>query len=436
MNKRISLALILFVATCLSLVGCADRGPGDKLIEREEETEFVATPDIDPSEDLINKYKMHKENAPLAFKSNSENPSTDFEYSVLDDGIAINKYIGSGDIVVIPSVIEGKSVVSLSGESFAQSNVRAVFVPDSVKAIGKGAFEDCKSLSTLRVPFIGDGEGDNNGGVIFGADDTISNGIKVPGALKMLILGEGELEVSASSLAYFKSLEAIILPSSLQKIGQFAFNECRSLVYIDFGGTKLIEEYAFLSCDSLVSVEIPDTVIEIRLGAFMQCDSLKYISLPFVGSNAEENRYIGYIFGAENKAWNNSFLPMTLSYITVRGESVPDMAFEGCNNIIEVTLADGVKTVGERAFSNCKSMQSIYIADSVESIGADAFSNCYTLGKVDISGSSSLKSIGIQAFMNCKSLKSIKLPISVDALPKDVFLGCDSLLSVNGEEYN
>ena len=215
-----------------------------------------------------------------------------------------------------------------------------------------------------------------------------------------------------------------------------AFNECRSLVYVDFGGAQVIEEYAFLSCDSLVTLEIPDSVTEIRLGAFMQCDSLKYISLPFVGSSKFENQFIGYIFGAENKAWNNDFLPMTLSYVNVRGDSVPNMAFENCQNLIEVTLEEGVRSIGERAFSSCKSMQSVIVADSVESIGADAFSNCYSLEKVEISGNSALKSVGLQAFMNCRSLKSISFPSSVGTLDRGIFLGCNLLETVNGEKYN
>ena len=436
MNKKVFISLALILGICVSFAGCSNKGPGSELIEREEETEFVATPDVDPSSELLQKYNSHKENAPLAFKSNTENPATDFEYSLLDNGVAITKYIGSGDIVMIPEKIEGKDVVRITATSFADSGVRAVYIPDSVCAIEKGAFENCLNLSTLRVPFIGDGEGETNGGVIFGADDIISNGIKVPGSLKMLIIGEGEVEISSNSLSYFKNLEAVILPSSVLKIGRFAFNECRSLVYVDFGGAKLIEEYAFLACDSLIYLDIPDTVMNIRLGAFMQCDQLKYISLPFVGGSETENRYIGYIFGAESKAWNNSFVPMTLSYVNIRGAGVPDMAFEGCTNLIDVTLAEGVSFIGERAFSNCKSMQSVTVADSVESIGACAFSNCYTLDRVEISSGSRLRSVGIQAFMNCKALRSISFPSAVGTLDSGIFLGCDGELTVNGEKIN
>ena len=434
--KKLLIYLLALLMVALLLTGCADKGPGENLIERETEEEFVPTPDIDVNSTLLEKYKAHSENAPLAFSATSENPVSDFEYSDVDGGVKIDKYIGEGDIVKIPSMIHGKSVCALAEGCFAELPVRAVYVPDSVQKIGKGAFEACKSLATLRIPFIGNGDGDNNGGVIFGADDYISNGLKVPGSLKMLIIGDGEVEVCSNALSYFKSLEAVILPDTLQKIGQLAFNECHSLVYVDFGGVNVIEEYAFLSCESLISIEIPDSVTEISLGAFMQCESLKYISLPFVGGSKTENQHIGYIFGAENKAWNGSFLPMTLSYVTVRGEEVPNMAFEDCRNLIEVTLTEGVKTVGERAFSNCRSMQSVIIASSVESIGANAFSNCYTLKTVEIPSGSSLKSIGIQAFLNCKSLKSINLPIGIDALPTGIFSGCDSLEFVNGEKYN
>ena len=430
-NKfRILLAVVLLL--CMVLSSCANRGPGKDLIDREEAGEFIPTPDVDVDPALLQKYQTHKENAPLAFTTYEDNPASDFEYSVTESGVAIDKYIGERDIVVIPDTIEEKSVISLGAAAFSGQSVRAVYVPDSVKTIKKGAFEGCKSLSTLRLSFIGDGEGDSNGGVIFGADDYVSNGLMIPGSLKMLIIGEGVTEIKPNSLSYFKSLEAIILPDSMEKIGQFAFNECRSLVYVDFGGTKVIEEYAFLCDESLISLEIPDSVTEIALGAFMQCDSLKFISLPFVGGTESANRYIGYIFGAESLSWNGDFTPMTLSYVTVRGEEIPAEAFDGCVNLIEVTLADGVKTVGERAFANCKSMQSVIFADSVETISADAFLNCYTLLTVDISSTSSLKALGIQSFMNCRSLTEIKLPAGVTELPSGVFWGCKALTIVEG----
>ena len=429
MNNKKFVALALLVGLCMSAVGCANYGPGKDLIDREPVEDFVPTPDIDVDEELMAKYQSHKGNAPLAFKSNNENPASDFEYSEIDGCIQIDKYIGTADIVVIPAAIDGKSVTMLSESCFAESSVRAVYVPDSVKVIKSGAFENCKSLSTLRVPFVGNGEGDSNGGAIFGAEDYISNGLKVPGSLKMLIIGEGVDEIKANAFANFKSLEAIILPQSAKKIGQFAFSECRSLVYVDLGGVKVIDEYAFLLCQSLISIEIPDHVTEISLGAFMQCESLKYLSLPFVGSSREENQYIGYIFGSENLAWNNSFVPVSLSYVALRCKDVPAEAFEGCENIIDLVLYE-VESIGERAFSNCKSLQSVIFTESIKNISANAFANCYTLKKLEFSANSKLESIGLQAFMNCKSLESVKLPSKVVELPVGVFHGCGSLVSI------
>ena len=431
MKNNLKLLLVACLALCVLLVSCANRGPGKNLIDREEPAQFKPTPDVDVDPELLKKYQTHKENAPLAFTTYENNPAEDFEYSITDGGVIIENYIGEGDIVLIPDTIEGVSVHTLEKTSFAGKDVRAVYVPDSVKIIRKGAFEDCKSLSTLRIPFIGNGEGDNNGGVIFGSDEYISNGLKVPGSLKMLIVGEGVSEVCANSLSYFKSLEAIILPSSLKKIGQFAFNECRSLVYVDLGGVKYIEEYAFLCAESLISLDVPDTTLEISLGAFMECESLKYISLPFVGGSNAENRYIGYIFGAEDPAWNGDFVPAMLSYVTVRSENVPNAAFEGCINLIEVTLENGVETVGERAFANCKSMQSVIVADSVQNIGADAFINCYTLESVVISTNAKLSSIGVQSFMNCRSLKTVRLPMTITEIPAGAFWGCAALETVD-----
>ena len=79
MNNKKFVTLALLVGLCLSAAGCANYGPGNDLIDREPVEDFVPTPDIDVDEELMQKYQAHKENAPLAFKSNNENSASDFE---------------------------------------------------------------------------------------------------------------------------------------------------------------------------------------------------------------------------------------------------------------------------------------------------------------------------------------------------------------------
>ena len=73
----------------------------------------------------------------------------------------------------------------------------------------------------------------------------------------------------------------------------------------------------FHGCHSLESIVIPDSVTEIRYGAFFNCKSLKNIVIP------------------------NS--------VTDIGSS----AFWGCASLRSITLPDSITYIGDRAFSNC-----------------------------------------------------------------------------------
>ena len=104
-----------------------------------------------------------------------------------------------------------------------------------------------------------------------------------------------------------------------------------------------IGDYAFLGCDSLTSITIPDGVTQIGDYAFCCCDSLISITIP--------------------------------DGVTQIG----DHAFQWCDSLISITIPDGVTQIGDCAFCRCDSLTSITIPDGVTQIGSDAFKNCPNL---------------------------------------------------------
>ena len=58
-------------------------------------------------------------------------------------------------------------------------------------------------------------------------------------------------------------------------------------------GTTVIDDYAFLQCNKLVSVSIPDTVEEIGEGAFGSCKNLISITLPSALKLIDEAAFFG-----------------------------------------------------------------------------------------------------------------------------------------------
>ena len=133
-------------------------------------------------------------------------------------------------------------------------------------------------------------------------------------------------------------------------------------------GVKVIGNGAFWGCESLVNINIPNSVTTIGHSAFVSCDSLTSINIP------------------------NS--------VTTIG----DLAFWGCYSLTNINIPNSVTMIGDSAFASCDSLTSITIPNSVTTIGKEAF--CY-----------------------CDSLTNINIPNSVTTIEDGAFYGCENLPS-------
>ena len=117
-------------------------------------------------------------------------------------------------------------------------------IPNSVTTIGKYAFSDCDSLSSINIP----------------------NSVTT--------IGEG-------AFSDCKSLISINIPNSVTTIGEGAFSDCKSLISINIpNSVTTIGEGAFSYCESLTNINIPNSVTTIGKGAFGGCVSLTSINIP------------------------------------------------------------------------------------------------------------------------------------------------------------
>ncbi len=90
--------------------------------------------------------------------------------------------------------------------------------------------------------------------------------------------------------------------------------------------------------------------------------------------------------------------------------------------IAEVTIPDGVTTIGPRAFCGCAKLKSVQIPDSVATIGREAFEKCTSLKEISLPAS--LKEFRASAFGGVK-LESVTIKA-----------GCGLMKWVRDDDYN
>lgn len=151
----------------------------------------------------------------------------------------------------------------------------------------------------------------------------------------------------------------VAIPSNVTAIGAaFCSLQIRSVVIPD--SVREIRDGAFSCCSALTSVKIPNSVKKIGKSAFWGCTALKSVALP---DGIKE---------------------------------IEDRAFENCTSLASVTLPASIAAIGSSAFEKCTALKSITIPKSVNYIGSYAFKGCTALRSVTILNSKAL--IGTYAF--------------------------------------
>lgn len=219
---------------------------------------------------------------------------------------------------------------------------------------------------------------------------------------------DGVTDIGNYAFADCENIERVEISPKVSKVGDSAFNGCASLASVKIcEGVTSIGERAFANCGNLAEVDIPQGMESIGRYAFNNCSSLASITIPFVGARADGtgDTNFGYIFGASSYSSNGSYVPESLKTVTItQGTKINQEAFRGCDNITEVILPDGLKTIGRYAFQECSSLEKIDIPESVTYIDSMAFYKCAGLTKFAMPAKCAW-SYGILA--DCKNLEEL-----------------------------
>jgi len=202
-----------------------------------------------------------------------------------------------------------------------------------------------------------------------------------------------------------------------------------------------IDSKAFLNNNTIESIVIPDSIIEIGSNAFSNCSSLQTVNLHqnikldsnvFYNSNnikfnESEN---GFYLGVENndyyylvktkydsssetfnvndntKVIYEAFINSEYKYINIPNgiEEISAYSFNN-SNIESITLPESIHSL-KSTFTNCKNLTQINLPSTLEKMERDSIYNCNNLKKIIIPNS--VKFIGSRSITENNSLEEIE----------------------------
>ncbi len=310
---------------------------------------------------------------------NKKTDEEGFEYVKVDQGSAVEivGYTGTETEVKVPSKIGGLSVISIGNGAFAGNdkivsvklnnnvtsmgdevfkNCTALTEVDSIKAlesIGASCFEGCTALVEFKIP-------DNVTSVaekcFYGcsalAEVDVHKNLKsvakdaFVGTAWENAMPDGPLSLGRVLYSYKGALKDVVIPK----------------------GVSLIEDYAFIGCDSMETLTLGYDVEEIGLYAFQNCVNLKSVNV---------NDALGVVSAG---------------------------AFKGCVSLTSMDFSEStLATIGYEAFSDCVALNEVKLCETISEIGDYAFQGT---SLKTISFDKNVNSVGVNSFLNVKTFES------------------------------
>ena len=262
----------------------------------------------------------------------------DFEYVLLDDGTCkITGYTGPGGDLIIPSTLGGYPVSVVGG------------IIDIQNGVQYDVFEGNKRITSL----------------------TVSEGVRTIGNY---------------AFKDCSNMQALSLPSSLERIEAFAFAWCSALTEITIpGNVAFVGESAFTGIFSLESLTIEADHPTLYQNPFTYARKLTQISAP-------AGRGYVIVDGALVRESDRclvcpayGLLPEAYT-LPDEVEKVEELAFFGCRGVKSVALPGSVREIGFGSFSSCEDLTAFTAEDGLETVGAYALGGCLLLEDVTLPG--------------------------------------------------
>ena len=357
------------------------------------------------------------------------------KYTINSDGATCN-VSGYTDAcsgaIVIPSTIEGKTVVAVNDYALAYSTqITSIVLPNSVRIIGEGAFmDDGTRSSTLESVTLPEGLEVIEG---FAFEHCINlTTCNIPSTVEF-IRQNAFFDVSLSNVTLPRSLKCLENQSFFVD-GDVTFT-CESPTPPEIDPQSFTDGLGFKGNYSLIvpkgcrdayynqsawssqfgSISESNTSVDPFPEPYTDAQGVEY---TLIGSGDYQGTY--FVSGHTNTCSGAVTIPATINGKTV--SYIGHGAFKSLSGLTSVTIENGINSIRSNAFSGCSNLSSVVLPNSLTQIGNNSFANCSKLASVIIP--SSVVRVDAHAFGSCEKLTSATLECNVSSLWTQVFNGC------------
>lgn len=246
----------------------------------------------------------------------------------------------------------------------------------------------------------------NKTATVIGLNDNVSD-VDISAAINYNNESYNVTEILQEAFAYNDNIVSVRIPDTVVEIGYSTFRSCKKLSNVILGKSiKTIGNSSFAFCHSLKEVILPDSVEAIGFMAFSDCRDLETINIPICLKNIYQAAF------DDCDKLKNIHINDIASYCSVNISDYADLFF--INSILysqgelisELIIPDGVERISARIFSGCGSIESLTLPKTLKFINYSAFSDCPILKEVNIYSDAE---IGSGVFHNCAQLSTINI---------------------------
>lgn len=234
-----------------------------------------------------------------------------------------------------------------------------------------------------------------------------------------------KVTILESAFIYCEKLKTVTLPEGIVSVGVACFNGCKCLETVHLPGTLESLSYSmFEQCVKLKHVFINRGKLKtIESFAFINCTSLNSFAIPSTVTRIGENifRNCQSIQRIVVDGSNENYKAVDGVLFTNDGKGL--IAYPPGNSRTDYSIPDGVEYIGNSAFYNARNLKRVYFPNSLKSISHIGFRGCSGLSEITLGNQ--LSSIGNGAFWDCTMLETVtmntKTKYTIENRPEDSY---------------